>query len=110
MGKFFFLPFLLLIPCLLQAQQAKKNVAPKGAETYKQFCAVCHAGGLANAPIFKDKVSWQERLKQKNLAQLTTSAIKGLNAMPPKGTCMACSEQDIKNAINYMLPNVKKNI
>jgi len=78
-----------------------------GEATYKQFCAVCHAAGIAGAPKFRDKTMWKSRTDNKDLAQLTQSAIKGLNAMPPKGTCMNCSAEDMKQAIKYMLPNEK---
>ncbi|HUH58299.1 MAG TPA: cytochrome c5 family protein, partial [Pseudomonadales bacterium] len=28
--------------------------------------------------------------------------VEGLNAMPPKGTCGDCSDDDLMSAINYM--------
>lgn len=87
-------------------QQVVQKKHP-GESTYKQFCAVCHAAGIAGAPKFRDKAMWKSRTDSKDLAQLTQSAIKGLNAMPPKGTCMNCSAEDMKQAIKYMLPNEK---
>lgn len=78
--------------------------AQAGKTTYEQFCSVCHQSGLAGAPIFRDEKSWKARLSNKDLDALVASAIKGLNAMPIKGTCTSCSEDDLKNAIQYMLP------
>jgi cytochrome c5 len=75
-----------------------------GKETYQTYCTVCHASGLANAPKFQDLEDWRARCKSKYLQGLVNSAIKGLNAMPAKGTCMSCSEEDIKQAILYMVP------
>jgi cytochrome c5 len=33
--------------------------------------------------------------------------LNGLNAMPPKGTCMSCSEDELKAAMNYLLDSAK---
>jgi cytochrome c5 len=34
-------------------------------------------------------------------------AISGKNAMPPKGACMDCSDDDLKAAIEYMVSQSK---
>lgn len=90
-----------------EAKPKKEEVAVKkepGQEIYEQFCVTCHRDGVAGAPKFRD-ASWKPRLTaNKDVAGLTASAIKGINAMPPKGTCVDCSEEDLKNAIQYMLP------
>jgi cytochrome c5 len=36
------------------------------------------------------------------MATLSDHAIKGFNAMPAKGGCAACSDDEIKNAVAYM--------
>ena len=80
-------------------------VAGAGEALYKQACAVCHAAGVAGAPKFGDKAAWSARVGL-GLDGLTTSAIKGKNAMPPKGGSTA-SDADIKAAVEYMLAAVK---
>ena len=75
-----------------------------GKETYQTNCTVCHASGLAGAPKFQDATDWVSRCQKKHLQGLLRSAIQGLNAMPAKGTCMSCSDEDIKQAILYMVP------
>ena len=75
-----------------------------GEAVYQQYCSVCHKGGLAGAPKYHDQADWKPRLASKNLEQLTASAIKGLNAMPARGTCGECSDEQIKEAVAYMLP------
>lgn len=83
----------------------KSSVKEKpGKETYEQYCTVCHRDGLVGAPRFRNEQDWQSRLKGRKLEDLITSSIKGLNAMPAKGTCSQCSEEDLKAAISYMLP------
>lgn len=76
-----------------------------GQKIYERFCVVCHRDGLVGAPKFHDEQAWKSRLSGKTLNELVSSAVKGLNAMPAKGTCFECTEDDIKSAIEYMLPN-----
>ena len=75
-----------------------------GQAIYEQYCSVCHRDGLANAPKFRIDADWKPRLEKKNISALVASAIKGLNAMPPKGTCQDCSDADLEAAIRYMVP------
>jgi len=75
-----------------------------GQTIYDQYCFTCHNDGLAGAPKFRLETDWRPRLDKKTMDELVASAIKGVNAMPAKGTCTTCNELDIKNAIQYMLP------
>jgi cytochrome c5 len=86
---------------LIQQVSVKKN---PGQATYEQYCSVCHRDGIAGAPKFHDEADWKPRLAKQNLDSLTATALKGLNAMPAKGTCQECSEADLKAAIIYMVP------
>lgn len=75
-----------------------------GKVTYEQYCTVCHQEGIAGAPRFQNANDWKPRLDKQSLDELVATASKGLNAMPMKGTCMKCTDEDLKNAIQYMLP------
>jgi cytochrome c5 len=76
-----------------------------GQDTYDQYCVACHKDGVAGAPKFRDASAWKPRIESaKNIDGLVAIAMKGLNAMPPKGTCQSCTDQEIKKAIEYMLP------
>jgi cytochrome c5 len=75
-----------------------------GQEIYEHHCIVCHRDGLVGAPKLEDEKDWKPHLNEKTLEDLVASSIKGLNAMPAKGTCSECSEADLKDAIQYMLP------
>jgi cytochrome c5 len=76
-----------------------------GEALYKQACFACHAAGVAGAPKFGDKAAWAPRI-QTGLDALTNSAIKGKNAMPPKGGS-AASDADIHSAVVYMVNAAK---
>ncbi|NKC00541.1 MAG: cytochrome c5 family protein [Pseudomonadales bacterium] len=73
-----------------------------GEEIYKQFCFVCHATGVSDAPRLGDTDAWQPRV-DKGVETLVTTTLNGLNAMPPKGTCMSCSDDELGSAVTYML-------
>lgn len=84
----------------------KEKIAEKkepGQDTYEQYCITCHKDGLAGAPKFRDSTDWKPRMTG-TIDDLVAIAIKGLNVMPPKGTCNECSDADLKAAIQFMLP------
>ena len=72
---------------------------------YAQACSVCHDAGIAGAPKFGDKAAWAPRLTA-GVDGLTASAIKGKNAMPPRGGSQG-SDADIKAVVAYMVEAVK---
>lgn len=77
-----------------------------GEEIYNTKCSVCHAAGIAGAPKFGDAAAWAPRA-EKGIDALLATALTGINAMPPKGTCMDCSDAELKASIQYMLDNAK---
>ncbi|MBI2785495.1 MAG: cytochrome c5 family protein [Legionella longbeachae] len=86
------------------SEKDKASEKESGQEIYEQYCIVCHRDGLAGAPKFRNKQDWKQRLTGKKLDDLLASSIKGVNAMPVKGTCFNCSDEELKAAISYMLP------
>jgi cytochrome c5 len=78
-----------------------------GKKTYESICFACHAVGAANAPKFGDKKIWEPRIA-KGIEALLISSVNGTaGGMPPRGGCSACSDADLKAAIEYMISNVK---
>ena len=84
------------------ATPAGKAELKVGQKIYQTYCFACHASGLAGAPKLGDKAAWTERLQQGMQAMLN-NVKKGMGAMPPKGTCATCTDQQLLDAINYML-------
>jgi len=68
---------------------------------YSQSCAVCHAAGVAGAPLTGSAEQWAPRL-EKGSEALVASVTNGLNAMPPMGMCNDCSAEDFQGLIDYM--------
>ena len=85
---------------------AGTSSAREGKEIYDTKCFTCHAAGVAGAPKFGDKAAWEPRIATGMDAMLAV-AIKGKGGMPPKGTCMDCSDDDLKAAIQYMVDAAK---
>lgn len=85
------------------AEVAAAPTGPKsGADVYQASCFACHGTGAMGAPKKGDVAAWEPR-KAQGMDVLLEHAIKGFNAMPPKGTCMACSDDEIQAAIEFML-------
>jgi len=81
--------------------------APKSAQqVYDSTCHMCHEAGVGGAPKMGDKAAWKSRIAQ-GADTLHKHAIVGLNAMPPKGTCMACSDDEIIAAVDLMISKSK---
>lgn len=77
-----------------------------GADVFNASCAMCHATGLAGAPKPGDAAGWQPRLAQ-GKDTLLKNAVNGIRAMPPKGTCAACTEQELQAAIDHMTAGIE---
>ncbi|HAL40708.1 MAG TPA: cytochrome c5 family protein [Polaromonas sp.] len=98
-------------PAMPAAPATPSKVAAAGAGSgagealYKQVCFACHAAGVAGSPKFGDKAAWAPRIKT-GLDMLTASAIKGKNAMPPKGGS-AAPDADVRSAVEYMVNAAK---
>lgn len=86
---------------------AKSALARRSGEVvYTASCAACHASGAAGAPKLGDKTAWSARLAQ-GRETLHKHAIQGFKAMPPKGACVACSDDEIKAAADFILSKAK---
>ena len=73
-------------------------------QKYMASCFACHSTGAAGAPkVGAGMISeWESRL-EKGLDAVVANAINGVNAMPAKGLCFDCNEDDIRALVEYML-------
>jgi cytochrome c5 len=85
------------------ATAAAADAPHPGEKTYQEFCFSCHTPGLSGAPKLGDADAWAPRIaKGKEL--LLKSTIEGIApAMPPRGICMSCSDEELAVAIDYMI-------
>ena len=77
-----------------------------GEDVYNAACLACHSTGAGGAPKLGDAVAWADRIAKGSDA-LHDSGINGVagTGMIAKGGCMACSDEEIIAAVDYMVDN-----
>lgn len=104
--KSFAATVLTLLLLLFFVASAAAADAAKGQGIYMNFCAPCHATGVAGAPKTGDMAAWGPRLKQGEKS-LVERAIKGYQGskgfMPARGGNSALSDAEVANAVAYMV-------
>ena len=89
-----------------ESSAAEQSSGPRsGQQVYDKFCTACHTSGVMGAPKINNAADWEERLAQ-GMDTVLKHAVEGFNAMPPKGTCSDCSEEEIQAAIDYMIKDI----
>lgn len=78
-----------------------------GYAVYRKYCRSCHQGGLANSPIFGNAEQWEPRIA-KGRDVLLQNTINGMPpGMPKKGLCTGCTDEELEDAIDYMIQAVE---
>jgi cytochrome c5 len=85
-----------------QAESAAADGPRSGGDIYNASCVACHGSGVLGAPKKADAAGWGPRLEA-GFDAVWQNAINGKGAMPPRGTCANCSDDDIKAAIEFMI-------
>ena len=86
--------------------ESTETAERSGEEIYNSKCAGCHNSGIMGAPKYAALADWSSRIDL-GLDKLTASAIAGKGGMPARGTCMDCSDNEIKVTVKYMLDSLK---
>lgn len=76
-----------------------------GHIVFHSYCASCHGPNPqvpVNAPMIGDEKVWGG-LKRLGVSRLLSLTIEGVNAMPARGGCFECSDDQLKAAIVYMI-------
>ena len=80
-----------------------------GPQVYNEACIACHGSGIGGAPTLTDSADWEPRIAQ-GLDTLRLHAIEGYTGqagyMPPKGARLDLSDQEVYDAIDYMLAEI----
>ncbi len=84
------------------AETKAASASRSGEDIFNTACTACHSTGAAGAPKLGDKEAWAPRIAA-GMDALMDSAIHGKNAMPPRGSCADCSDEELKHAVEYMV-------
>lgn len=96
--------FILSVTSLpaIATESTKERKKKTAVQRHINICLSCHWVGALDAPRFGSKDEWAPRIA-KGIDTLYQHAIHGFNSMPPKGTCQICSEEDIKELVDYIV-------
>jgi cytochrome c5 len=94
--------FILVLGMLSSNLSAAGGDVKAGETVFNHACRFCHGMGRMGAPKIGDKVAWSGRIEQGEF-KLTDHAFLGYRNMPARGDCNTCSDQDIVNAVLYMV-------
>jgi len=76
-----------------------------GKKIFKQFCSACHSKQPVidiHAPAIGDKSAWRIR-RRLGVNTLLGITIEGEGAMPARGGCFECSDDQLRQTIQYIL-------
>ncbi|WP_434630062.1 c-type cytochrome [Chromobacterium sp. CV08] len=71
------------------------------AVKYERSCLTCHGTPASQAPLTGFAPAWEARLN-KGMPLLLSHVRDGLNAMPPRGYCNDCSDEEFTRLIVFM--------
>ena len=91
---------------VVASSESSGKTERSGEKIYNANCQGCHSSGVMGAPKYASLEDWAPRIDL-GLEKLTLSAIAGKGGMPAKGTCMDCSDNEIKLTVQYMLDSLK---
>ena len=75
------------------------------AQIFQETCSVCHGTGVGGAPRPGATADWERRITS-DIDDLYYNTIDGLGAMPPRGTCMSCTDDQLKAVVDYMIKDL----
>lgn len=76
-----------------------------GKKIFKEFCSSCHGQQPTidiNAPRIGDHKAWRAR-KKMGMPALLKITVMGAGAMPARGGCFECSDEQLEMTIRYIL-------
>lgn len=91
---------------MVASSESNESSERSGEEIYNSKCSGCHTSGVMAAPKYASLEDWSTRIGL-GLEKLTLSAIAGKGGMPPRGTCMDCTDSEIKVTVQYILDSLE---
>ena len=82
--------------------EAADKQALTGEQVYNRLCMTCHDTGVTDAPIKGNLEQWEPRIAQ-GADVLFKHSLEGFNAMPAKGGDASLLDEEVKNAVVFMV-------
>lgn len=99
------------MPAISVVGMAATSALAGGSNTFNSVCAECHTGGfkgfMSGAPNVKKPATWQEYLQRDSKDRMREIVLRGTKDHKAKGGCATCSDQQIFDAIDYILTRVQ---
>lgn len=73
-----------------------------GRQVYQNNCAMCHKSGLNAAPKHGNKRAWTPIIEQ-GKEKVYENTINGKGAMPPRGGKPNLTDEEVRDAVDYMI-------
>ncbi|MDJ0877820.1 MAG: PQQ-dependent sugar dehydrogenase [Halieaceae bacterium] len=73
-----------------------------GAEIYNTVCVTCHGNQTPGVPQLGDLGTWNALLAR-GRQTLYANTINGVEAMPARGLCEDCNDEELRKAVDYIL-------
>ena len=74
-----------------------------GKGVYDKYCLVCHAEGVADAPLVANEEMWAPRVAQGYDVLLQHTKDGYGEELPAKGNCFDCTDSELEAAIRYLI-------
>jgi cytochrome c5 len=75
----------------------------QGKEVYHELCLACHMAGMSSmAPKVGSRQDWAPRIAQ-GMETLFEHSLQGFKTMPAKGGDPKLSDEEVKNAVAYIV-------
>lgn len=96
----------IIVPVLLGLMLGSGVAIAEIESIVDRHCQACHDAGLAGAPKMDDADNWAPRIAT-GVDAMTQTVISGKGAMPPKGTCFNCTDDQLRAAVEVMISRLK---
>ena len=86
-----------------------KNDPHAGQKIFAEYCSVCHSPN-PEIPVHAPRIGYKQdwlKFKKMSVDDLFKLATIGYGAMPARGGCFECTDQQLKQAMQYILDNTK---
>jgi cytochrome c5 len=87
---------------LVAAAALAQDPARSGAEVARAHCALCHDGGLNDAPLTGDQNTWASLIARRGMDAMVRAVARGHGEMPARGGEARLTDDELRSATVYM--------